>query len=95
MKNFNFRWHLGHCNEAYLPTQRGFESHLGYWVGLQYYYNKTYYGYDFHEGLDLVTDPTAKEIYSTVSESFPIEKLMLKNAPLFVDLYIFLQQISH
>ena len=60
------RWHLGHCNEAYLPTERGFDTHLGYWVGLQYYYNKTYYGYDFHEGLDLITDPIAQEIYSTV-----------------------------
>ena len=40
----------------------------------QGYYNKTFSsstgGYDFHEGLDLVTDPLVKEIYSTVSIHF-------------------------
>ena len=28
-----FRWHLGHCNEAYLPTRRGFNSHFGLRLG--------------------------------------------------------------
>ncbi len=23
-------WHLGHCNEAYLPTSRGFDSFFGF-----------------------------------------------------------------
>ena len=63
-----FRWHLGHCNPAYLPTERGFDSHLGYWMALEGYYDKiSQRGYDFHEGLDPVTNPLAREIYSTVS----------------------------
>ncbi len=24
------RWHLGHCNEAYLPTRRGFDTQFGF-----------------------------------------------------------------
>ena len=60
------KWHLGHCNEAYLPLQRGFDTHLGYWVGLQTYYNKSYWGYDFHDGNDLITDPAVNETFSTV-----------------------------
>ena len=35
----NFRWHLGYCNESYLPTRRGFESHIGYWGGSEDYYS--------------------------------------------------------
>ena len=33
------RWHLGFCNEKYLPTQRGFQSHIGYWGGAEDYYS--------------------------------------------------------
>ncbi len=25
------RWHLGNCNEAYLPTSRGFDSQYGFY----------------------------------------------------------------
>eukprot|EP00051_Salpingoeca_urceolata_P005611 m.74892 g.74892 ORF g.74892 m.74892 type:complete len:656 (+) comp14460_c0_seq2:182-2149(+) len=32
------KWHLGACNEKYLPTYRGFDSFLGYLAGSQGYY---------------------------------------------------------
>ena len=35
---YNFRWHLGYCNETFLPTRRGFESHKGFWGGSEDYY---------------------------------------------------------
>ena len=35
------RWHLGFCNEKYLPTHRGFESHIGYMLGHEDYYLHT------------------------------------------------------
>ena len=30
-----FRWHLGYCNEKFLPTNRGFDSFFGYWNGAE------------------------------------------------------------
>ena len=46
LKNFGYgthlvgKWHLGHCNEAYLPISRGFDTHFGYWEGSEGYWNK-------------------------------------------------------
>lgn len=34
------KWHLGHCNWAYTPTHRGFDSFYGYYLGSQGYYNR-------------------------------------------------------
>lgn len=33
------KWHLGFYQEQYLPTNRGFDSHLGYWNGFVSYYD--------------------------------------------------------
>ena len=47
------KWHLGFCKEEYLPTKRGFDSHLGFWGGGQDYYTHLKMGgYDFHENLE-------------------------------------------
>ena len=37
------KWHLGYCNDAYLPLQRGFDTHFGFWEGAQSYYTKVHY----------------------------------------------------
>lgn len=37
------KWHLGYSRQEYLPTSRGFESHYGYWAGMQDYYSHTLY----------------------------------------------------
>ena len=34
------KWHLGHCNAAYLPLNRGFDTHYGFWEGAEDYYTK-------------------------------------------------------
>ena len=33
------KWHLGSHRAVYTPTQRGFETHVGYWTGHEDYYD--------------------------------------------------------
>ncbi|KAA0189498.1 hypothetical protein HAZT_HAZT005678, partial [Hyalella azteca] len=35
------KWHLGLCNHSYLPSNRGFDHHYGYWAGHMDYYDHT------------------------------------------------------
>ena len=32
------RWHLGFCNDDYLPTKRGFDTFYGFYCGSEDYY---------------------------------------------------------
>jgi arylsulfatase B len=58
------KWHLGFCKPAYLPTNRGFQHHYGFWGGAQDYFNhEVLHAYDFRE--DLKVKPAAKGTYST------------------------------
>jgi len=58
------KWHLGFCNEQYLPTRRGFSSFLGFYSGAEdYFTHKRGSGYDFRDGEQVV--PKYKEKYST------------------------------
>eukprot|EP00007_Cunea_sp_BSH-02190019_P007656 CAMPEP_0174237238 /NCGR_PEP_ID=MMETSP0417-20130205/7401_1 /TAXON_ID=242541 /ORGANISM="Mayorella sp, Strain BSH-02190019" /LENGTH=509 /DNA_ID=CAMNT_0015315967 /DNA_START=1 /DNA_END=1527 /DNA_ORIENTATION=+ len=36
------KWHLGYASFNYTPTARGFESHVGYYQGMEDYYNRTF-----------------------------------------------------
>jgi arylsulfatase A-like enzyme len=43
------KWHLGHCERAYLPTQRGFERQYGHYNGaLDYFTHQRDGGLDWH-----------------------------------------------
>ena len=47
------KWHLGFFKKEYIPNQRGFDYHFGYWSGAESYFDRsaffTFWGIDFHE----------------------------------------------
>ncbi len=66
---FYHRWHLGFCNQRYLPTRRGFQSFYGFFLGGEdYYTHVTDRMYDFFANEEL--DYSANGTYSTVGAFF-------------------------
>ena len=88
------KWHLGFCKEDYLPTNRGFDHHYGFWAGSQTYYNHTRrfegedhigYGYDFRN--DLEVDESARGVYSSILFSQQSDQIITnhdQSKPLFL-----------
>ena len=68
------KWNLGHCNDAYLPTSRGFDSFLGFFSpGIDYYSHEPDQQNDYTWGDDTgaLTDMLhmSQSSYSTVSSA--------------------------
>ncbi|ELR98092.1 arylsulfatase [Gloeocapsa sp. PCC 73106] len=56
------KWHLGHYQESYLPTSRGFDYHYGHYLaGIDYFTHKSGDGLDWHRN----NNPVYIEGYST------------------------------
>ncbi|XP_023323524.1 arylsulfatase B isoform X3 [Eurytemora carolleeae] len=89
------KWHLGFCNEDYLPTRRGFDSFLGYYNGAEDYYkhnlpaqlNPHSIGYDFREGEKI--DKKYSDKYSAHVFSERAEQI-IRNHNTSVPLFLYL-----
>ena len=58
------KWHLGFCNKDYWPQSRGFDSHYGFLLGAQTYFDHSRdAGYDFRDGAEVAWE--ANGTYST------------------------------
>ena len=80
------KWHLGFCKQDYLPTERGFDHHFGFWSGAEdYFTHLTGNAYDFRKNMDVF--PSAKGKYSTAlfqNEAVDIIKQHNQSNPLFL-----------
>ena len=61
------KWHIGFCNWSYTPLHRGFDTHLGYYTGMEdyYYHNHTVKGvpgFDLRNQTEILT---LNDSYST------------------------------
>jgi len=64
------KWHLGKYKRAYIPTERGFDSHYGYWLGGGDHYDRThtinkYWGIDLHRNEHTANLSEYLDVYST------------------------------
>ena len=58
------KWHLGFCNKDYWPQSRGFDSHYGFLLGAQTYFDHSRdAGYDFRDNAEVAWE--ANGTYST------------------------------
>ncbi|XP_046566660.1 arylsulfatase B-like [Haliotis rubra] len=53
------KWHLGFCNWKYTPTERSFDSYLGYYSGMEDYLTHIIQDHEGNVGLDFRFNKTA------------------------------------
>ncbi|TRY78891.1 hypothetical protein TCAL_06738 [Tigriopus californicus] len=86
------KWHLGSFRQAYTPTFRGFQSHLGIWNGMTNYFSKRMtcrpnisMGFDFRDGMrvaweydgDYATDTFTAESLKIIEDHDQSDPLFL------------------
>ena len=63
------KWHQGFYKKAYIPTERGFDYHFGYWTGAVNYFDRTSlescWGIDFRENENVANLSQYQGQYST------------------------------
>jgi arylsulfatase B len=51
------KWHLGLTTMSTLPLSRGFDTHFGYWYGVEnHQYHRTYGAYDFNDQMKIAVE---------------------------------------
>ncbi|XP_048480807.1 arylsulfatase I isoform X2 [Plutella xylostella] len=84
------KWHLGFFKKEYLPLNRGFESHLGFWTGRIDHFDhvsmeKGTWGTDFRRGFDIAHDLYGQYVTDIFTEeSVKIIRAHNQSTPLFL-----------
>ncbi|XP_028025989.1 arylsulfatase I [Bombyx mandarina] len=84
------KWHLGSYKKEYLPLNRGFDSHVGFWTGRIDMYDHTTmeqgsWGTDFRRGFEVAHDlfgVYATDVYT--DEAIKVVNSHNKSEPLFL-----------
>ncbi|XP_045534123.1 arylsulfatase I [Papilio machaon] len=84
------KWHLGSYKRDYLPLNRGFDTHLGFWTGRIDMYDHTSFefgswGFDFRRGFEVAHDlfgQYATDVYT--NEAVRVIMSHNASAPLFL-----------
>jgi arylsulfatase A-like enzyme len=78
------KWHLGHCERAYLPTQRGFDFQYGHYNGaLDYFQHVRDGGFDWHRQ-DQVCRDEGYTTHLVAREAVRLVRAQPKDRPLFL-----------
>ncbi|XP_040161682.1 arylsulfatase B isoform X1 [Anopheles arabiensis] len=84
------KWHLGHYQLRFTPTQRGFDSHTGFWTGHHHMNDHTavehgHWGLDMRRGYDVAYDLHGQYTTHVLgAEAIAIVQGHNKSSPLFL-----------
>ncbi len=85
------KWHLGFCNWKYTPTERGFDSYLGYYSGMEGYYTHRRFEPPAEDGLDFRFNKSVNQddkgkysAYVFAERAVEIIKTHNKSTPLYL-----------
>ncbi|XP_070542482.1 arylsulfatase B-like isoform X1 [Ptychodera flava] len=86
------KWHLGYCNDSYIPTNRGFDHFFGFYLGsVDYWSHRTsekgpygtgrYNGFDFRDDGERYQGEGVDGVYTSVLFKERLEKIIQGHSP--------------
>jgi len=84
------KWHLGYCNDSYIPTNRGFDHFYGFYLGsVDYWSHRTsekgpygtgkYNGFDFRDDGEKVEGEGIDGVYTSVLFKERLDKIITEH----------------
>ncbi|XP_055701632.1 arylsulfatase I-like [Phlebotomus papatasi] len=94
------KWHLGYARKAFIPTQRGFDSYVGFLNGYLDYFVGTFdadfgsyaIGYDFWRNETVYRDRVGEYLPDVIADE--ASKMILGHNPSEGPIFLFVSQVS-